>query len=95
MARVRDRVGFIGAMLLALVVTHACSPTYAVAGEPSRYNARATLERAKVGTYAPRAGLPVRVEVVRPTRLSLGVERMTCQPDTLRPERLTCTYRTP
>ncbi|WP_372013564.1 hypothetical protein [Pseudoxanthomonas sp. 10H] len=74
-------------MLLALSLTAGS----ANAGQPDRFNARATLERAKVGTYSPRAQPPVRVEVVESARFSKRpygnrqlqqeVERMDCRRD--------------
>lgn len=55
------------------------------------FNARETLERAKVGTYSPRAKPPVRVEVEQPARFRTNghgnrqiqqrFERMDCKLD--------------
>lgn len=50
-------------LMLALVIADA------QAAQRELFNARATLERAKVGTYSPRAQPPVRVEVEQPARL--------------------------
>ena len=49
-------------LMLALVIADA------QAAQHELFNARETLERAKVGTYSPRAQPPVRVEVAEPAR---------------------------
>ena len=49
-------------LMLALVIADA------QAAQRELFNARETLERAKVGTYSPRAQPPVRVEVEEPAR---------------------------
>lgn len=50
-------------LMLALVIAEA------QAGQRERFNARETLERAKVGTYSPSAQPPMRVVVERPARI--------------------------
>ncbi len=49
-------------LMLALVIADA------QAAQRELFNAREMLERAKVGTYSPRAQPPVRVEVEKPAR---------------------------
>lgn len=68
----------------------------AYAGEPSRFDARETLQRAKVGTYSPRVAAPLKVEVkTSPRRKSSTqfAERLECRPDHTRPEITVCEYR--
>lgn len=72
-------------LMLALVIGNA------QAAQRELFNARETLERAKVGTYSPRAQPPVRVEVEESARFrSTGhgnrqiqqrFERMDCKLD--------------
>lgn len=72
-------------LMLALVIAEA------QAGQREYFNARETLERAKVGTYSPSAQPPVRVVVERPARIRAfdgdrrqiqqRFERMTCEVD--------------
>lgn len=50
-------------LMLALVIADA------QAAQRELFNARETLERAKVGTHSPRAQPPVRVEVEQPARI--------------------------
>lgn len=80
-------------MRAALFLALALSCASAHAEGPSRYDARASLQRAQVGTYAPRAAPPVRVAI--PAATSRRVERMTCRPDTLQPSILRCYYKAP
>lgn len=69
-------------LMLALVIGNA------QAAQRELFNARETLERAKVGTYSPRAQPPVRVELVEPARFRASdgnrqiqqqFERMDCR----------------
>ena len=72
-------------LMLALVIGNA------QAAQRELFNARETLERAKVGTYSPRAQPPVRVEVEQPARFRANghgnrqiqqqFERMDCKLD--------------
>lgn len=72
-------------LMLALVIADA------QAAQRELFNARETLERAKVGTYSPRAQPPVRVEVEESARFRANghgkrqiqqrFERMDCKLD--------------
>ncbi|MCA7024384.1 MULTISPECIES: hypothetical protein [Stenotrophomonas] len=72
-------------LMLALVIGNA------QAAQRELFNARETLERAKVGTYSPRAQPPVRVEVEESARFRANghgnrriqqqFERMDCKLD--------------
>lgn len=81
----------------ALLLAVAILATSAHAAEPPRFDARATLQRAQVGTYSPRAAPPVRVEV-KPVRRRAPstrfAERLVCRPDTARPEITICEHPT-
>lgn len=83
----------------ALLLAAAILASSAHAGEPPRFDARATLQRAQVGTYSPRAAAPVKVRVEtarRPARASDRFERMTCRENPAEPHTLICeTKRTP
>lgn len=83
----------------ALLLAAAILATSAHAGEPPRFDARATLQRAQVGTYSPRAAPPVKVEVKRATPRRAPstrfAERLICRPDTARPEITICEHPTP
>lgn len=92
----KDAVGWIVLLILGLVIAHACTATPAHAGEPARFDARATLQRAQVGHYSARAQPPLKVAVQarkpsrdRPQRF----ERLVCKPDTVRPEIFTCDFK--
>lgn len=81
----------------ALLLAAAILASSAHAGEPPRFDARATLQRAQVGTYSPRAAAPVKVEVKPSPRRAPSTrfaERLECRPDHVRPEILVCEYPT-
>ncbi|QYW02159.1 putative outer membrane lipoprotein [Stenotrophomonas phage Sonora] len=84
---------FSRSVIIAAGFAFACAG--ACASEPQRFSARATLERAQVGTYGPRgeAPRPVVVRGARTVRAADRVERLYCRPDLLDREVTICDFK--